>query len=451
MKFNHEIEIVKRYVTSKARSWVLFAFLFTVPISFKMNFPDGRVFQEVYFQSAAMVIGSLFFGNIWITLFFVYSFAQHFFYGGITGYSQCMNIFLTGILFACSRSFFKTHDFKPFALALYVTFLVSACFMVAQAFHVDPLSTPVNMQTLEPLKYQSNGLIGGLFQLPAFSAIFITLVASLFIFLNSWIGIFLVLPLIDSRCSAAFLAWSFLIPFFIYWRRIKVPVPIFFRFKERKWSIPFTKWKKVLFFWPFLLISLIGFILYTSYDFKSDKDTYNSRFENWHLMLRMSLANTLGWGPDSFRNENKAKNFFFSGDRDFRPMLQTINHHEKTTTFRYHSADESKWPERFKGKIPDVERLLLWDTAHNEFLQVFFEGGVFCVFLLFFFLKDIYVRFRESEKTNEVLALFACLCVYLLTSTTQFPFHLARLSGIFGVILGAYYAKTEQTKTMETA
>ena len=111
-------------------------------------------------------------------------------------------------------------------------------------------------------------------------------------------------------------------------------------------------------------------------------------------------------------------------------------------SFRYHSADNGKWVERFQGKKP--VNPVGWQEAHNEYLQLWFEYGLIGLIILFFFFRDLIFRFRQAPKTSEILTLFGCLITYALLSIVQFPFHLARISGIFTVILGAYYAKTDK-------
>jgi len=179
--------------------------------------------------------------------------------------------------------------------------------------------------------------------------------------------------------------------------------------------------------------------LYSFKDFSGDKLTYASRFESWHMILKKSSHNLLGWGPDSFRNYSKDKNFIFLTDKEYNPIFSE-KPNETTEIMRYHSADAGKWEARFKGKIPTG--INKWTEAHNDYLQGLFEYGIGFIILLFFFFKEVYLRFHRSDKSPEILALFACLCVYALVATTQFPFHLARLSAPFGIILGAYFALT---------
>lgn len=408
---------IERFLLEKAQGIAIFCFLVTVPIFFVADVKDLRWLQERYFQAGAMFLGSLFFNCIWLTLFFWLNLALFIFHGGVVGSSQVLSIFLTGIIFACSKRFFTQTSFKPYVTALYIVTVLSIIMMVFQAFGVDFITTPVG-QDGEPMANTSSTLKQGLFFLPPFNAIFLTVTAAFAIFLlPGWwkvLGFLLIGGAIDARSSACFLAWAFLVPFWVYWTK-------------RKWFI------------HTLLIMACCMSLYSFKDFSGDKMTYKSRFESWHMIAKYSSRNLLGWGPDSFRNYNDHKNFTFLTDKDYNPILSEMPD-KNTEIMRYHSADAGKWKERFGGKIPGG--LNNWAEAHNDYLQGIFEYGIFFVVLLCFFFREVYLRFHRSDKSPEVLALFAALCVYALVATTQFPFHLARLSGIFGVILGAYFAIT---------
>ena len=153
------------------------------------------------------------------------------------------------------------------------------------------------------------------------------------------------------------------------------------------------------------------------------------------------MTNLLGWGPDSFRNYNKNKKFLFKSDEDYNPMLMEKKD-ATTEILSYYSVDMTKLPDNLKGRIP--KNINTWGEAHNEFLQFLFEYGLFGVLFISLFLKEMYDRFVLSNKSREVLALFGMLMVLFLASMTQFPFHVARISGILGILLGAYFSFTDK-------
>ena len=319
-----------------------------------------------------------------------------------------------GIIFMVSRAYFKDRSVKEVIVTpLKYTLALSLIFMVLQGFHIDPISLPIH--GTEVITNESYNLMSGLFFGEAFSGMFIVIVASLLTFFTPWIGVLLIIPAVLSRSCAVMLAYPFLIAFFFYYRL-------------RKWFIPCV-----------IAMSLLG-VGYMIHDERKDNLTFYSRFEHWHLVFQKFCEKPFGYGPDSFRNTNNLKNFMFYSDEDYNPGLVIIDGTQGK--FQYHSADRGKWVTRFNGRKP--LRPTAWQEAHNEYFQIIFEVGVLVFLIMIGFFNDVWKRFRLADKNNEVLGLFACLVVYAILSTTQFPFHLARISGIFGIILGAYYAKTDK-------
>lgn len=409
------VQLMVKLFLEKAKEWAFYAFLFTVPIFCVAGNLDTRVVQERYFQAACMILGSLYFGNIWIMLFLWLGIILFIVNGSTVGASNILSIFLTGIIFACSRNFFSNKSFVKYSNALYLVLFLSLILTIFQLFGISPINTTMSSDgVLHP--EMTFTLPCGLFFLPAFHGIFITLICSILVMSSSWLFFLLLIPVFICQSSAVAMALGFLVIFYAY-------------HKLRR------------FFWLFVIAGIIGAGTYLYMDNKHDKLTFNSRFENWHCFLSKALANPLGYGPDSFRNYNTTKNFQFTSDEDYNPIIRTkLNNKEDILV--YHSADLGKTSQRYKGRIP--KHITDWDNPHNEYIQLFFEYGIFGIILLICLLREIYYRFILSDKSKEVLALFACLCCFFIVSITQFPFHLARLSGIFGVILGAYYANTDK-------
>lgn len=426
---------MSKHLLEKAKEYAMYAILFSLPIFYVVNTTDMRQAQERYFQAAGMVLGSLFFGNIWLTLFFVLNMILFVYHGAEIGGSQTLSIFLTCILFACSRNFFsqKEQDFFKYAKALYFVAALSIFWMCLQLFGIDPLNTGRFADGVLMRNATFNvpcGLLAG----PAFNGIFLTLVAALLMFQGSvLIGFLLFIPVFMMKSSASALAFAFLIVFWAY-----------HRFREFIFFIPIPKWRVIGIKFNYLWVigaMLLSFGAYTFHDNKVDPLTYGSRLETWHLIFKQSLANPFGWGPDSFRNYNSHKNFMFYGDETYNPMLRS-KIDANTDRLQYYSADAGNLLPRYEGKKP--KNMSEWREAHNEYLQFFFEYGIFGLIIFGGLIREVWDRYILSSKDNVTLALFACLLVYAITSITQFPFHLARLTGMFGIILGAYFAATDK-------
>lgn len=71
---------------------------------------------------------------------------------------------------------------------------------------------------------------------------------------------------------------------------------------------------------------------------------------------------------------------------------------------------------------------LAWLWAHNEYLQLFFEGGLVACFILFTYLKGLFDDFFVFIKSRTVQTVFASILVILAVSFFHFPFHIARLA-----------------------
>ena len=365
-----------------------------------------------------MILASLFFGNIWLTLFFWLNMALFVYHGGEVGSSQVMNVFMTGLTFACARNFFKDRPLLTYIKPLIIVTVLSLVWTLTQLFRIELIGVPVSAsgEIMQGGNIQPNGL----FYLPAFHGMFLAMMIPAIFFLvhghKRWFSLLLIIPIAITRCSGAFLGLAFIIPFIIYHTKRKLLIPT-------------------------LLIAGVVAGAFTFADHKVDPLTYQSRLANWHMMGRYTLTNLLGWGPDSFRNYNTHKRFLFKSDEDYNPMLMEKKD-ATTEILSYYSIDMTKLPDSLKGRIP--KNINSWVEAHNEFLQFVFEYGLFGVLFLALFLKEIYDRLILSNKSREVLALFGMLMVLFLASVTQFPFHVARISGILGVLLGAYWSVTDK-------
>ena len=404
-----------RMVLDKFKEWGVYAFLFLVPIFMFSGAGETREVQEKFFQGSAMIFASLFFGNIWYTCFFLLNMVLFVVYGAQTGASQVLNVFVTGLMFACSRNFFKDRELKHYLKPLFLLTVLTLLYSIFQIFRADPLGFPQSASG-EMMTGMSNQ-INGLFFHTIFHSMFLAIVFPALILSGIWAGWLLLIPIMFLKCSGAILATAFVVPFITYFKRPKAFVP---------------------------LLIIMGLLAggFTIYDRVTDKKTYDARFASWHMMIRYTLLNPLGWGPDSFRNLNKYKKFTFKSDEEYNPMV-LVRQDSTTEILKYYSIDPREMPEKFKNKIP--QNVSSWTEAHNEFIEFTFQYGIFGLIFMGLFLRELFTRFMVSDKNNEVLILFSMLMVFALSSTTQFPLHVARLGGLIGIILGAFWAKTDKS------
>ena len=405
-----------RMALDKLKEWLIVAFLFLVPIYYNpYTGGDAREAQEKFFQGMVMIVASLFFGNIWYTCFFLLNMVLFVVYGGSTGSSQIFNVFVTGLLFACSRNFFKDREFKPYLKALYAVLALSLFYSIFQFFRAELLGYPVSAsgQVMTGMHNQLNGM----FYHTIFHSMFMAIMLPALVLSGWWIGWLLIIPIGLLKCSGAILATAFVVSFIVF-------------FKRRKLFIP-----------TLIIMGLLGGG-FTIHDRIVDPKTYSSRIYSWHMMIRYTFMNPMGWGPDSFRNLNKYKRFTFKSDEEYNPMV-SVKKDDTNEILKYYSIDPREVPEKFKNKMPQT--VSSWSEAHNEFIEFPFQYGIFGIIFMGLFIMEIIKRFMVSDKSDEVLILFSMLMVYALSSTTQFPLHVARLGGLIGIILGAFWARTDNS------
>ena len=371
---------------------------------------------------AIMSYASLYFGNFWLSLFFLLN-TGLFLYNGIdVGASQTVNIFLCSLLFAISRVFFTTNKADIITNALKCILLANIVWMIMQVCSIDPLF--IGRASYGPILWgEAFNTPIGLFHLQAALGMFLVLCIP-FLITSGWtIPLLLTLPIVLTSCAAAILAHAVMLLYGAFYIRMVV-------FKRR------------IIYILVMGVVILGACAGIFSDYTRDKLTGGSRFENWHLYIRSSLQKPLfGYGPDSFRNLTPHKKFNFFSDEDYNPMIMDYTDPNNVRA-RYHSANEGERVKRFANREP--KHYATWQEAHNEYIQVFFEYGIVGLFLIGGFLCDVFKRFRLSIDSVEVRCLFGAILCYLIFSITQFPFHLSRLALFLPVILGAFFAKTDK-------
>lgn len=107
----------------------------------------------------------------------------------------------------------------------------------------------------------------------------------------------------------------------------------------------------------------------------------------------------------------------------------------------------SAWP-RFKlatlklNGEPNV-----WLEAHNEYVQLAFEGGLIALLLLGGWIRWAAARWWRWGTRNEAVALLgACLVGLALNCTLQFPFHLARHAMTAVILIGLYIGAVHEAE-----
>lgn len=87
-----------------------------------------------------------------------------------------------------------------------------------------------------------------------------------------------------------------------------------------------------------------------------------------------------------------------------------------------------------------------WIWCHNEFLQLWYESGVFgLLIVVLFIIQNVKALFKYRLKTiiNEYVFLLASFISILCVSFLHFPFHLGRFAGVFIFFMALLAAKRE--------
>jgi len=398
----------------KVQHIALAVYLLLCPIAYKISHTGMlREFQEAFWQIYSMGFLVLFVGNIWVSLFFIWAVALYCINGDGVGSQYLINMFVGIMLFMASKTHFRRFVLRTEMKALYWVAGLTCVWMIMQYLQFDPLYV---LADGAGNRTDNVSDLVGLFGLKAANAGFFALIAPLVAHVCAPVAVLFIIPIWLGQSSGAILAFAvaMLFYFFFTWRKlVYVLVPV----------------------------AMIVGTIYFMGDRKADPFMFTSRLGIWHAGVKKALARPIGYGPDSWRNLNKYKNFMFMGDEWRRPA---IAYHIKdgTYNFVYYGVNPQKQKavESIILKNPNI-----WDNAHNLYVQILFEFGVVGLVILGFFVRDMVLRFRAMKvKSKELVAVTACLIGFAVLSITQFPLYLARLGFLFPIVLGCFYAITER-------
>ncbi len=343
---------------------------------------DLRISQEVLFSLLVMSIFSLFFDNIWITIFFCWSMYLFIFYRFQIGQQYITNMFLGGMVYYMIKQSCKKEHINFFINILFWLVFANLALMFLQitgndfVFKLRIDKTMVN--NTDPA-----GFMG-------YKAAMATLMA-------------LALPLLYTRRNllAKICAFGMLVPLYISRSSICVLaggiVLLLCIWKDnRKLAI---------------LLSICVLITGGWYIKKIDnpETSMNMRVEQWKMTLHDATTHPLiGWGLDSYRNISKQKNFIYVQGQDGKKTVD--------------------------GKL----KVDQWDNPHNLIVSLFYEWGLLGVVCLFGLMRKYALQWQRSVKTANLQGLGLFLIALFIISMAQFPLWLAR-TACFIIPLTALY------------
>lgn len=421
----------------KVQRFAMIAFLCALPLIYNPGGGhDMRIFQERVFQVVAMGLVSLFIGNIWMSLFMIWSLILFVLNGGNIGMDYVFNIFLGILLFKMARSYYTKFRFLEDSRFIIWLLVINIGFIVLQLLGIDPMHSAKS----------GNGIVDqfadfrdpvGIFGIKCINGIFMALCIPIVATISVWLALLVFIPIYLCQSTAAILAGVVALMSYLYMTKTRLPIKIpFFNI-----LLSFS-WFKLL-----LIPMVLGAISYAWLaDFKVDPKMFNSRFGVWHAAVKTSLARPIGYGPDSWRNITKHKNFLFAGDQDRRSAIATNLSGEEYAFTYYHPnmATMKKMNEDAKVTPPPNFSPNFWDNAHNQYVTLLFMFGLPGVAIFICFVRDMFKRFRRTVISKELALLTSLLLAFAVASTTQFPLELARIGYLFPLVLGAWFAVTER-------
>lgn len=413
---------------TKARQWILKAFMFLplVYMSFSQGVDSLRNTQERAFQYAIILMTATFIGNIWIGLFLAWNVFTFIYAGQVTGQAQLMNVLFGSLLFLFSKNFFSEENFNQYKKYILYIIIMNTVWMTAQRFGVDLIFSPqTNGGVLVPGPLKDDL---GFFGIKMANGIFNTMALPILASVNIWLAPLLLIPIYLCQSSSVMLAVGVTGLFYTYHLHRKAFIAL-------------------------LLAIPVGLIAYVSLDLKTDPKTFNSRFPVWASAAQFTLRNAngfnglVGYGPDSYRNKNRLKDFRFVGDNHYNHgILRELP--DGNMEFKYFLLDNS--PQKMEELIGNFKNTNLargefdeWDNPHNEYVNLLFQYGIVGVLLLGGLVSEMCIRFKHAPKTKALITVTACLLVYFVTSLTHFPVELARVGYLFPIFLGAFYRMTD--------
>jgi hypothetical protein len=401
----------------------LMAFILLLPIYYNNlqyhGYKTMRLGHEQFFQlgiTALFVI--TFMRNVWLAAFMIWSIFLYAYYNfpGIGG-NYVMNLFMAAVLYQVTYEYVNEKRVREIFLAIMFLCGLNLFFTWLQLHGADPvyMSHDTKIYNYDPV-----GIMG----IKAVSGVFSAICIPIALFMSPFLVLMAIPTLYISASSSAFVAAIASFLFMLY-------------FKSRK-----------VFLLVLLPLLLVGG-LYVKNDSKANMMT--DRYNLWKISMRDALQRPIvGMGLDSFRNVGLMKPFLYFKDATNNNALRMKYAPEsgqwippKGYPIEYKVLTDESGMVLFNpdGSVKQDPLVNPWDHPHNEFVSVIYEFGIIGLLLLIALIWDMARRFKPEPI---LITLGAVFIVYLVSSTGQFPFHLARTAYLSVVFLACYYKLTDK-------
>ena len=424
------------YKKKSARlKYLIILYLTANPIFFWVG-RELRLVQESFWQVAATMLimaGYAFFGHkparfnrlsTWICIFGLYSCVLFLLGGMRLGSVTMLNTFL-GILVYLLALRLDKKDTSAILTAIVIVGCVNTLYMALQILNFDfifNLKGPGNLilrNISDPFGFMGIKCAMGIYK-------GLSMMAALF-FSPFWALLFLA-PIAMSESTAAWLAAGTGLAFYWYWM------------------------KRRLFRLIIIPLVIVGFCYTVFYDMP--KGMFGTRPPLWKMALKdtvygFNLHNDLlqpvflrnpltGFGLDAFYN-GSIRYFTDSQTYEITRTIRIKDHYidsESGVELKRNSKGDLL---TMKGNPADG-----WAEIHCEPIQIFYDMGLIGLVIVGFGLWEMKQRFSRAIKTKEFIVVTAMLLVFFISSLTQFPLRMARISSFFPILLGLFVVNSAE-------
>lgn len=368
-----------------------------------------RLNQEQFFQLGTVILFAvIFLENIYLSAFLLWSIALYAYYDfPIISGPLVINIFFGCLLYQVAYKLINRDNIRTVFKVILGLGILNIIWMTFQALNIEFIFGRDGQFVTD---------LVGLMGLKCFLGMFLAICVPIACYFSWRWSILLFIPIYFSESSVAVVGAIAGFLFTVWYRSKKA-------------------------FYSFLAIFIVAGSLYVAQDTKAGM--FTNRFEVWKLSIHDALMNPIiGRGVNSFGSFGELKPFMYFSNwkSDVRRIpIKSFEVQKETGKF----PPMPGFLENYDANHPERSHLNPWSHPHNEYISLLYEFGLIGIIIFLLFARNIFINF---EPTDSMIAIMGVFIVFLITSTGQFPLHVARL-GIFApIFLAAYYKIKEEYK-----
>ena len=394
----------------------LFLFLILLPTFYVVG-RDVRNMQMNFFQMAVILLVALFHVNKYFGLFIIWTTFQFIFFDVPERSYLIQNIFFAGVMYHFITKYAVV--VKKYFWAFYGLLIFNVLWIPLQVYNIDPVWSQTNPEYLNWFSEYS-----GFFGLPAFLGNYAAVVLPFSFLLSWWLVPFSLIAIVVSKSTFSLLAAVFSSLFFFWF------------------------YKRIVFWGLFIVLGIASFFYIFKYDLPTGQ--FQRRLSVWSLILKQGVKNQfLGHGIGAYHNKysfvevSPSHNNMMVGNNvellKFLIVEARKNNKSELEAYLLNVPVSQLNIEEVRREVEKTGMSFqVWDKAHNEFIEAFFDYGLIGLFLIIGYLIDLFRRFLKYSKDKLTLSLASSTVAIIIVSFAHFPFHIARLAGPFICILALF-------------